>query len=79
MTGPVLVCDFGGHLFALDGRSGAERWRFAEAHDPTGDYANEAWGSVALTHGGHAIFSSNLGWIRKFRVRDGAQVERDGG
>ena len=46
------------------------------AHDPTGDYANEAWGSVA-TDDGHCIFSSNLGWIRKFRVRDGVQVEVD--
>ena len=76
--GTVLACDFGGHLFALDGRTGAERWRFTEAHDPTGDYANEAWASVALTDDGHLIFTSNLGWIRKLRVADGAEVRRAG-
>ena len=59
--GTVLVCDFGGYLFALDGKSGVERWRFVEAKDPTGDYANEAWSSVALTNDGHLIFTSNLG------------------
>lgn len=73
--GSVLVTDFGGYLFALDGRTGVERWRFAEAHDPTGEYANEAWSSVALTSDNHLIFTSNLGWIRKFRVDTGEQVQ----
>ena len=77
--GTVLACDFGGRLYALDGRTGAERWRFSEARDPTGDYANEAWASVALTDDAHLIFTSNLGWIRKLRAADGAEVRRVAG
>jgi len=76
--GSVLVADFGGHLFSLDGQTGVERWRFTEGHDPTGEYANEAWASVALTGDGHLIFTSNLGWIRKIRVATGEQEERGG-